>query len=104
MEAAGIIASGQSPALVDYTLVGEAVDSAYARLRKLGLAPFALADTPDWAQVPLRDYVAYDIAGVFGVGGEKLADITRRRADAERELGRQVAGYRHDVPIKARYY
>jgi hypothetical protein len=104
LEATGIVAAGQSANTADTTLVGELVDSAHSRLRKLGLAPFSLGAVPEWAQVPFRDYVAFDAAGSYGVGGERLADLAQRRQLAERDLGRQTSGYRHNLPIKGSYF
>lgn len=104
LESLGIIASGQTAATADSTLAEEVVDAAWNRLRKLGLAPYAIGTIPEWAQIPLRDYVAYDLAASFGVVGDRLMDLARRRADAERELNRQVSGYRHNLHIKPEYF
>lgn len=100
LEHLGVLAAGQSATAEDAALVDEAIDSAHERLRKFGLAPFATSAIPPWAQVPLRDYVAGDVGRAFGFGDNFKAG----QVLAERELARQVAGYRHPVRIKADYF
>lgn len=104
LEATGIVAAGQTPQTADSTLVGELVDSCYDRLRKLELAPYAIATIPEWAQVPLRDYVAYDVAAAFGIVGPELESLMMRRQAAERTMYKQCAGYKHPLRVKADYF
>jgi hypothetical protein len=105
LEHLGVVGAGQSAAAEDAALVDEAIDAAHDRLRKLGLAPFATSAIPSWAQVPLRNYVAVDVSPSFGVSVQRLPNgESPEQHAAERELGRQVAGYRHPIPIKADYY
>ena len=80
------------------------LDAAHERLRKLGLVPFATSAVPPWAQVPLRDLVAGDVAQAFGMSGQRLAEFKQTGAAGERELRRQISGYRHPLRIVADYF
>lgn len=101
LEHLGILAAGESASTADDARVQEAIDSAYERLRKLGLVPFATSAVPPWAQVALRDYVAGDIAESFGLRDPKWKAM---QSLAERDLRRQTAGFRHPIPIRADYF
>lgn len=103
-EALGIVAPGVSASTADANTISTAVVAVFNRLRKLGLAPFPISAIPEWAQIEMRDLASYDAASSFGIVGERLMDLMRRASMAEKELGRQVAGYRHPIPIKARYF
>jgi hypothetical protein len=104
LEHLGVLAAGQSAGAEDADLVDEAIDAAHARLRKFGLVPFATSAIPEWAQISLRDYVAADVAQSFGLGGPRLAEFKGAQRVAERDLARQVAGYRHPMRIVADYF
>lgn len=104
LEAAGIVAAGQTPQTADSTLVGEIVDSCYERLRRLDIAPYAIATIPEWAQVPFRDYAAYDVAGAFGITGAELQGLAMRREAATRTMYVQAAGFKHPLRVKAEYF
>jgi hypothetical protein len=100
----GVLGAGQTANAEDADLVDEAIDAAHERLRKLGLVPFATSAVPPWAQIPLRDFVAGDVAQAFGMSGQRLAEFKRTGDEGERELRRQVAGFRHPMPIVADYF
>jgi hypothetical protein len=104
LEHLGVLAAGETAASADTTWVAEAIDAAHERLRRYGVVPFATSAIPSWAQIGLRDVVAGDMAQSYGVTGQRLAEFKVAGKEAEKELGRQVAGYRHKTPIKARYY
>jgi len=96
---AGVAASGED------TLLGErAFDSAYNRLRKFGLAPFDTATVPEWAWSPLTNTIAADLAPRIGITGNRLNEWIGLGRAGERELARQVAGYRHPIAIRADYF
>lgn len=96
----GVLAVGQSASAEDAALVEEAIDAAHAMLRKFGLAPFATSAVPEWAQVPMRDYVAGAVGKSFGFGDA----FAQGAAIAERELARQASGYKHALPVVAEYF
>jgi hypothetical protein len=96
----GVLAAGQDPSAEDADLVDEAIDAAHDRLNKYGLTPFATSAIPSWAQTPLRDYVAGDVARSFGLGDSFKA----QQPLAERELARQVSGYKHARRVRADYF
>ncbi len=100
----GVLAAGETAATVDQELVDEAIDAAHDRLRKLGYAPFAVGAVPSWAQVPLRDIVAGDIAPSYGMSGQRLMEFKESARRGEIDLARQVAGFRHNVSIITKYY
>lgn len=100
LEHIGVKAAGQSASAEDAAAVETAIDAAHAQLRKFGLVPFATSAIPEWAQIPLRDYVAGDIGHSFGFGDAFKPGQTL----AERELARQVSGYRHPLKIRTEYF
>jgi hypothetical protein len=104
LQALGVVASGETAQAADSTLVGEVLDSAHDRLEKLGLAPFSLTNVPEWAQVPLRDYVALDCAPPFGIVGNALMEFAARRKEAETQLAQQACGRAKLQFVVARYF
>lgn len=100
LEHLGIVGAGESAATVDQTLVDEAIDATHARLRKFGLAPFPTSAIPEWAQIPLRDAVAGDIAQIYGMSGQRLLEFKAAAQAAERELARQVSGTKPPVAVR----
>lgn len=103
-----VLAIGQTASSEDSTFVEERIDSAHDELRKAGLAPFALASVPEWAQPGLIDYVAVDAAPDFGVTMMEIFGRPMSTDDgrllAERRLARQVAGYKHPIPVRTDYF
>lgn len=97
----GVLAAGQSASGEDANMVDESIDAAHERLRKMGLVPFATSAIPPWAQAPLRDYVAGDVAATFGM---REPSWKEGQMMAERDLARQVAGFRHDLRTTAEYF
>lgn len=104
LEHLGVLAAGETPATVDQTWVEEAIDAAHDRLRKAGLAPFAISAVPSWAQIGLRDIVAADVAQSYGMSAQRLMEFQQRAQMGERELARQVAGPKPSLRVRARYY
>lgn len=104
LEHLGVLAAGETAASADQTLVDEAIDAAHERLRKIGYVPFATSAIPSWAQIQLRDIVAGDVAQAYGMSGQRLIEFKETARLGERELARQVAGFRHAVPIKGTYF
>lgn len=100
LEHLGIIGAGETAATADQTLVDEAIDATHSRLRKFGLAPFPTSAVPEWAQIHLRDAVASDVAQIYGMSGQRLMEFKSAGQVAERELSRQVAGYKPPVRVK----
>lgn len=94
LEHLGVLAAGGTAATADATLVDEAIDACHERLQKFGLVPFATSAIPSWAQIHLRDYVAGDVAQVFGLGGSRLAEFKEMQKRAEFELHRQLTGHK----------
>ena len=99
LEHLGVKSAQNAAAASDDAFVQEAIDAAHDRLRPFGLVPFATSAIPTWAQTPLRDYVAIDVAQAFGISGQRLLEYKSAARDGERELQRQVAGYRHPIRI-----
>jgi hypothetical protein len=103
LEHIGVKAAGEGADAADSAVVEEAIDSAHDRLNKFGLVPFATSAIPEWAQIPLRDYVAGDVAQLFGLAA-RIVEFKSAQALAERDLARQVSGFRHNVRIKPEYF
>lgn len=104
LEHLGVLAAGETAALSDQALVDEAIDAAHSRLRKFGLVPFATSAVPDWAQIQLRDVVAGDVAQAYGMSGQRLLEFKAGAERGERDLARQVAGFRHNVATRGAYF
>ncbi len=104
LEHLGVLAAGETAASADSTWVGEALDATYDRLRKFGLVPFDTSAIPSWAQIHLRDAVAGDVAQSYGMSGQRLAEFKQAAEIAERELARQVSGYRHPVDLELDFF
>lgn len=100
----GVLGAGQSASAEDSDLIGKAADSAHDKLNKSGLVPFALTAIPTYAQEELRDYIAGNTARSYGFSGQALAEFKAGQTSAERELAKQVAGYKHSVQIKTDYF
>jgi hypothetical protein len=104
LELIGVKVAGQAASAEDFTLAGEKVDAAWAKLRKLRLAPFALSAVPEWAQSELVQLVAFECAPSFGIGGERLQAIVAQAAKARTELSRQVGATKPNRPVQVKAY
>ena len=100
----GVVGQGQSASADDSAVTGEVIDSVHSRLRKDRLAPFATSAFPDWAQVSFADIAASELLVPFGVGGERAQLIRAGAVRGRMELARQVASYRHNVPVRGHFY
>lgn len=104
LETLGIKAAGQSALAEDGNRGLEAFDAVYYRLRKEGLSPFATSAVPEWAQTQLINLIAWELAPGFGVSAGRSQLLAEAAQRATRDLERQVAGFRHPIPIKTDYY
>jgi len=100
----GVLGSGQSAQAADAALVDEAIDAAHSTLSKQALVPFAISAVPEWAQVPLRDYVAGDVAQSFGYTGARFVELKSGQSAGERALSKQVAGFNHNVRTSPEFF
>lgn len=100
----GVVGAGQVPSSEDAEIVDEAIDIAFAKLRKMNLAPFAVDAVPEWAQDSMRDYVSYMVAGTFGVGPQKTAQLYQEQQLALASLRLQVASSLSAEPVRTWYY
>jgi len=104
LEHLGIKGAGQSAASEDELLVSEAIDSAWYRLRAKGLVPFDTSAIPEWAQTPFRDYVAGDVADVFGLQGQRLQSIMERQRMSLKAMSHYVKPERPPMPTQTKYF
>lgn len=104
LEHLGVLAAGETAATADSTWAAEAYDAAYDRLRKLGYVPFLTNAIPSWAQIPVRNIVAADVAQSYGMSAQRLMEFKQAALEGERELAKQTAGFKHEVRIKAEYF
>jgi hypothetical protein len=103
LEHLGVLAAGETAATADSTYVDEVVDAAHDELRKLGLVPFPTSAIPSWAQIGLRNWVVAEVGQTYGKPWTD-ADVLQRKKRAEAQLARQVAGYKHNIPVRGRYF
>jgi len=88
----GAVGQGQTESADDVDLVGTLLDGAMAELRARNAIDFSVSAVPDWAWAAMRDYVAADLVGDFGVSGERLQEIMMGRDNAEARLARVTEG------------
>lgn len=100
LEHLGVLATGQSATEEDASKVETAIDGAWAILRKPGLVPFATSAIPEWAQFPLRDFVAGLVGKDFGFGDS----FKPGQDEGRKELARQVAGRKHPRRVVADFF
>ena len=100
----GVLAAGESATAEDHQLVREALTGAHAQLATRGLVPFELDEIPEWAQLPLRDYVAYQLASSYGIMGERLQMLAAEHLRGLAELRVQMAAHASALPVRARYF
>ncbi len=91
MQHLGVLAAGQSAASRDSDLVQESIDTVHDQLGVEGKAPFVTSAIPEWAQGPLRDIVAYEMAGTFGVTSpQRLQILAANERRARQQLAKQL--------------
>jgi hypothetical protein len=99
-----IIPAGESPSADDDALVQAKIDTAWSKLRGLGVLTFTSSTLataiPEWAQDELERYVAAEVAPHFGKQVNKDAE----QFAAEKELRRQSASHRHQVRVTPDYF
>jgi len=104
LEYLGVKAAGQSASAEDNALAQEVAQSVYEQLRKTGLAPFAISAVPEWAQMQLKKIIAADLCGNFGISGQRRVEYMQDKMAGIRELAVQCAGYKHPIPVRAKYF
>lgn len=104
LEHIGVKAANVAAKSEDSNYAATIIDSLYSRLRKEGLVPFDDDAYPDWAQIPFAELAGPELAPAFRIGGEPLAVLMQAREHGRREIQRQVAGFRHPLPIRATYF
>jgi hypothetical protein len=99
-EALGVKNPVDSLSAEDSNRAQEAVLSAWYRLRKEGLAPFAVSAVPEWAQTAMAHIVAQDLMAVFGVSGERAQLIMQLAQQGRVELARGAQGKKLPVRVE----
>lgn len=100
----GMLAAGETADTADAVLVEEAITGAHARLQTNDLAPFELTAVPEQSQMAMINYVSADLAGFFGISGERLQVILAKKSEAMRELRKQAEVKKPPIPVKATYF
>ena len=90
LELLGVKPGTQAASADDKNKATEYALAAYERLLKRFHLPFAISAIPEWAQIPLSNYLAADLAPVFGFR-ESLGYWESRRQWARSELAEQMA-------------
>ena len=98
-----VLAAGESASAADSAHVEQAIDAVHAELRKEGLVPFATSAIEEWAQIPLRDFVALEVGHAFG----RMQMTSTQRDQEQRKLRarftRQLSGAKR-MPVRATYF
>lgn len=99
-----VLAGGESPSAADLALVEARIDTAYTKLRGRRLLDFTSSTLstaiPDWAQDPLEQYVAAEVAPHFG----KVVNKEAEQIAARRELANQLASHKPPLSITPDYF
>lgn len=93
LEHIGVKAAGQSASAEDASLTEKVITAVVSRFARDGLITFAESAVPEWAQLALRDLVAFEISPSFGV--PKNYDEERA---AKATLAAQTSGV-HDARV-----
>lgn len=104
LEDLGVVGEGQSATGEQSNRVQEVIDSVYRRLRPKHLCPFALTAIPEWAQVPLRDVVAWKAAPRFGYAGARLQERMVAGRQGMIDLADGAAGNPEGGPIRSKFH
>ena len=104
LENLGVKPIGQSAASEDSTLAQKVLDTIHDQLQKRRLAPFEMTAVPEYAQIPLRDLASAELAGSYGLAGERLSLIVQNRQRALAELAAQVSTGVRLPQSKTRYF
>ena len=105
LEHLGVVALGETLSADDAKIIDEAAYGVHAALQGRNIAPFALDDIPIWAQLPLRDAVAFEVAHTFGIEPERRAELGMLQQRAIHSLRAQVYAQNISIaPIPTRYF
>lgn len=100
----GITSAGNPAPAAQQLLAESKADSLFQRLRRKGLAPFAVATIPEGAQDPLEAILAESMASTFGISGERLALVKGEAKEARKELAAYLASDPNSLPTEVDYY
>ncbi len=98
------VAAGETPNGADYTLAMEFVNSGYAKLKNLGLAPFDIDLIPEFAQASIRDYCCGDLASMFGLDIARRQEFDMKKAQALAEMRVQFEANWNTMPVESWYF
>lgn len=87
LEHIGVKAAGQAVSAEDASLTEKAITAVVSSLKRDGLATFPETAVPEWAQLPLRDIVAFEVSPSFGRPQNISAERRARTALASQTSG-----------------
>ena len=104
LERIGVKGGIEAAAAEDSALAGTVIDSLHDRLRKLGLASYATSAFPEWAQMPFVEIAGAECKVPFRLPAAMAQELESDRQHGMRETIRQMAGFRHPMPIVTDYF
>lgn len=78
------------------------IRSVFDELRGDNLAPFDLTAIPEWAQIPMRDIVSFDMA--YKAPPSRRAELAQLRELGLRRMRRQTSADLNPAPIKGLFF
>jgi hypothetical protein len=104
LQAIGIAPAGDSPSAEDSNRASEVVAAVYAMLRKERLINFAISAVPEWAQQALIHLTGLELCAEFGIGGERLQNVSLLAQKGRSDLSIQMMAMRQPAPTKVDYF
>lgn len=88
-----VLGAGQDASADDAEVVDEAIDAAHSELRTLGIAPFKVDEIPEYAQMPLRNYVAAKVSASFALSPQRRLELEAGVQQAMNDIRDQLFVY-----------
>jgi len=105
LEHIGVKAANQAADAADAVKATDTIDAVRSELTRDDVPAWSNDAIPDWAVLPMRDLVSFELRSAFGLSGERLNDVINAYGVAIRKIYKFTAG-KHDphVAMKAKYY
>ncbi len=100
----GVLAAGESATADDADVVDKAIDSVHEMLMARMRVDFLTSAIPEYAQIPLRDMVAFRVGRVFGKNGNRMQELRIDSQLALNELTGQLRYPKGQAVTEAEYF
>lgn len=100
----GILGTGQVATASQKKVVGDIIDRCFGQLATHGVISFTTTTIPDWAMLPLRDYVSGYAALPLNASPQRMEIFLAERTEAFRELKAQSQQAISGEPVRTVSY